>query len=138
MFGHCIGRLTKDAVLEDRNVGEETVKVCNFNIAENKATNKKDAQGKTIYKTEYHRITLWRRQAEALVPYLKQGKRIFAEGEVTAEAWMNRNQQVQPVLHFNSPTIQLLDGPANTGATAEPTEPVAAAQLADPEDLPFA
>lgn len=138
MFGHFIGRVTKDVVLEDRNVGNETVKVCNFNVAENFATNKKDQQGKTIYRTEYHRVTLWRRQAEALAPYLKSGKRIFVEGEGSAESWVNNAQQIQSVIHFSSPTIKLLDGPANVGAAAEPTEPVAAAQLADPEDLPFA
>lgn len=138
MNGHFIGRITKDAVLEDRTVGNENIKVCNFNVAENIATSKKDQQGKTIYRTEYHRVTLWRKQAEVLAPYLKQGKRIFVEGEGIAEAWMNRAQQVQAVMHFSSPAIQLLDGPANTGATAEPTEPVPAANLADPEDLPFA
>lgn len=131
-----VGRITKDAVLEERNVG----KVTNFNVAVNtrKATAEKDANGKRKYKveTEYYRITLWREKAESMVPYLTKGRLVgITCSDYTLEVWMDRNSQAHPVVHCTNPSIELLD--ANKKAEEEPGETTAPAPAVEPDELPF-
>ena len=136
---HIVGRITKDAELNTRKIGDAEVFVTNFNVAVNtrKATADKDpATGKRLYKTttDYFRVTLWRDQAKAMVPYLTKGRLVAIDGSFELETWMDRQNQVHPIAHFTSPEIELLD--ANKKADDEPGETVAAPN-ADPDELPF-
>ena len=84
-----VGRITKDATLEERSAG----KVTNFNVAVNtrKATAEKAENGKRKYKveTEYYRITLWRELAESMVPYLTKGRLISVTSkDFVQEVWI--------------------------------------------------
>ena len=126
----CItGRITKDAVLDTREVG----KVTNFNVAVNKRkpTAEKDENGKRIYKTvtKYIRVTMWRDLAESLVPYLQKGRQVaIASNDIDLEVWMDRQNQAHPVIHLTNPTFEFLD--AGKQEKEPPVETVDA-------DLPF-
>lgn len=121
MNTHCIGRVTKDAQIVTRTIGEAQVPVTNFFIAVN------DRKTKA---TTYVKVTLWREYAQKMTPYLKKGKRLSVEGTFTLETWMNRENQVIPSLHFSNPDILLLDD-----AQGKPEEAPEAA--VEDEELPF-
>jgi len=130
-----VGRITKDATLEERSAG----KVTNFNVAVNtrKATAEKAENGKRKYKTEteYYRITLWRELAESMVPYLTKGRLISVTSkDFVQEVWMDRQNQTHPVIHCTNPAIELLD--ANKKADEEPGETTPAPAV-EPDELPF-
>ncbi len=132
-----IGRITKDAKLEERNGG---LKVTNFNVAVNtrKATAEKDANGKRVYKTEteYYRISIWREMAESLTPYLGKGRLVaVSSNDYSLETWMDKQNVVRPVIHMTNPKIELCD--ANKTKDDEPTETVEAAPVEAPDELPF-
>ena len=133
-----VGRITKDAELNIRKAGETEIPVTNFNVAVNtrKATAERDAQGKRVYKTstDYIRVTLWRDHAKSMVPYLQKGRLVAVTGDFELETWMDRQNQVHPIAHMTSPSIELLD--ANKVKDDEPTETVAAVEV-DPDELPF-
>lgn len=135
---NIVGRITKDATLEIRKVGETEIPVTNFNVAVNtrKATSKRDQNGKRIYETltDYFRVTLWRDHAKAMVPYLQKGRLISVQGDFELETWMDRQNQIHPVAHFASPAIELLD--ASKTQTEEPTETTPAPAV-EPDELPF-
>lgn len=132
-----VGRITKDAEL----VMRKDIPVTNFNVAVNtrKATAEKDENGKRVYavKTDYFRVTLWREQAKAMVPYLTKGRLVSIQGDFELETWLDRENQVHPVVHFTSPAVELLD--ANKQKAEEPTEATTTpATEIDPDELPFA
>ena len=126
------GRITRDAVLETRKVGGADTAVVNFNVAVNTRTGKKDEAGKTVVKTDYIRVTLWREYAKAMASCLKQGRMISVSGDFDLETWMDRSNQVHPVAHLTNPAIELLDK-----KPGEPEEPAETTPDAQPEELPF-
>lgn len=135
---NIVGRITKDAELNIRKVGETEIPVTNFNVAVNtrKATAKRDANGKRIYDTvtDYFRVTLWRDHAKAMVPYLQKGRLVAVQGEFELETWMDRQNQVHPIAHLTSPAIELLD--ASKAKEEEPVETTAAPAV-EADELPF-
>ena len=124
------GRITKDAELVIR----QDIPVTNFSVAVNdrKTTAKKDENGKRIYneKTDFIRVTLWRDQAKAMVPYLQKGRLISVSGDFDFEMWMDKKNVGHATAHFTSPKIELLD------ASRKPEEPAEEPSV-DPEELPF-
>ena len=133
-----VGRITKDAELAVRKVGETEIPVTNFNVAVNtrKATAERDANGKRVYKTitDYFRVTLWRDHAKSMVPYLQKGRLVSITGDFELETWMDRQNQVHPIAHFTSPAIELLD--AGKAKEDEPAETAPAPEV-EPDELPF-
>lgn len=136
------GHLTKDAELKIRNIGDTQVKVCNFTVAVNrrKATSKRDENGKRVFDTlvKYVRVALWRDQAEALAPYLKQGREVLVQGEPDLDIWLNAEKQNVPEIKLTSPVVTLLGASKKGDAVTAPAE--TAAVVNEPEeddDSPF-
>ena len=136
-----VGRITRDAVLNTSKTGD--LPVTDFNVAVNtrKATAARDENGKRIYRveTDYFKVTIWREQAKNLTQFLKKGRLVGIVGDFTMETWVDRENKVHPICHFNSPTIELLDAnrtneePPVEASSAE-TAPV---QETEPDELPF-
>ena len=134
-----VGRCTKDAILETRKVGRDGKehKVVNFNVATNKRVidREKTTAEKTAWKqvAEYTQVTLWDRYAESLAPYLQKGRLISLVGDYQADTWMNRDNQVLPLIKMVNPEIELLDGQKKTSEEPAPT-----ISETEEDDLPFA
>ena len=133
------GRVTKDVVLETRKVAGEDRKVANFNVAINVPTGRRDENGKRVYETEYVKVSLWGRVAEAYAKYLYKGREIEAIGNSRLEVWTDRNNQIHPVEHMTNPEIELkgqnrqAEEPTVTEtAVAEPLP-----EIIDADELPF-
>lgn len=56
-----------------------------FSIATNEGYT--DKEGNRIDQTEWHNITLWRRQAEVAEKFLKKGSLIYLEGRLRNRSW---------------------------------------------------
>lgn len=83
-----VGNLGRDAELRATPSGAS---VSNFSIATTENWTGKD--GSKQEKTEWHRIVLWGKTADALQPYLTKGKQIYIEGRLETRQWEKDGQK---------------------------------------------
>lgn len=101
-----IGNLGKDAAVNTVN-GRNVI---NFSVAHKEKF--KDAQGNPKERTTWVECAYWTDRT-AVVPYLKKGTMVFAEGSPEADAYMNRENQAAATLRMRVQTVQLLGGNNN-------------------------
>lgn len=100
------------------------IAVCSFSVATNKVTGKGEARKS---KTTWFRVTVWRERAETAAQYIKKGMKIMVVGEISASAYIDRQQQPQAALELTAHTFQFLDRPPEHGESG------AANQMSDDE-----
>ena len=83
-----IGNLGGDPEVRAITSGD---KVANFNIATTERFT--DRSGNQQEKTEWHRIVLWRKQAEIAERYLRKGSQVYIEGKLQTRSWDDQNGQ---------------------------------------------
>ena len=143
-----VGNLGRDAELRYTPGGAP---VATLNLATTEVWNDK-ASGQKQEKTEWHRITLWGKQAESLSEYLTKGKQIYVEGRLQTRKWQDKDGNDKYTTEIRADRITLLGGggggraegaggarpqraAAPSGADHEPMgEPIA--DLTD-DDIPF-
>lgn len=59
--------------------------VCNFSVATSDVYN--DRAGQRQERTEWHRVEVWGKQAEACGKYLDKGRLVYVEGQIRTESW---------------------------------------------------
>jgi len=77
-----VGNLGRDAEVRFTPSGAA---VANFSIATTEVWN--DKSGQKQEKTEWHKVVLWGKAAEALKDYLVKGKQIYVEGRLETRKW---------------------------------------------------
>lgn len=77
-----VGRLGKDPETRYTNSGDA---VCNFSMATDESF--KNRAGERQKKTEWHRVTVWGKQAEIAQQYLKKGSLLYVEGKIQSREW---------------------------------------------------
>ena len=111
------------------------VPVTDFSVAVNKRYTNKD--GERIERTTWYKVTCWRKLAETCAQYLKKGRTVIVEGDLTAEAYTDgtasrRPSWSSPRRACSSSAAARADGesePAGNGAPAGP--------VVDEDELPF-
>ncbi|MHB8629912.1 MAG: single-stranded DNA-binding protein [Aggregatilineales bacterium] len=100
--------------------------VTNFSVAVNKSV--RNAQGDRTQKTTWFNVALWGERAETLVSYLKKGTLLLVTGEVSADAYSDK-QTGKPLgsLKLVAGRVQLLspkpeEEPPNEDADHEASE----------------
>lgn len=81
-----MGRVGNDPEL--RTIGEGT-SVLNLSIATSETYNSSD--GQKVEKTEWHRVTFWRKAAEIVAQYIKKGDALYVEGPMRYRKWTDDN-----------------------------------------------
>lgn len=81
-----IGHLGRDAELRYTPGG---VAVATLNLATSKVWN--DKQGQKQEKTEWHRVVLWGKLADALAEFLTKGKQVYVSGELQTRQWDDKD-----------------------------------------------
>ena len=120
-----IGNLTVDP--EIRKVGEN--QVCNFSVAINRRLKNGEER------TAYVRVAVWGAQAEACHKYLKKGRKVYAEGEIGASAYTNKEGKSVASLELNNARVEFLDSPATKPQETNYDAPV---EVTDEDgELPF-
>ena len=107
-----IGNLGSDPELKYTPDG---VPVANFSLATNESWNDKDGQRQE--RTEWHRLVLWRRQAEVAQQYLKKGAKIYVEGKLQTRSWDDQSGQKRYMTEVVVFDMQMLDSRGEGGGS---------------------
>ncbi|SRR5690625_2111184 len=84
------------------------------NIAKAKfslATNQrfKNKAGEWVEQTEWHRIVVWRKQAEIAAKFLRKGSKIYLEGQLKTRSWVGKDDRQKSVTEIIVDEMILLD-----------------------------
>ncbi|MBZ5643751.1 MAG: single-stranded DNA-binding protein [Acidobacteriia bacterium] len=98
-----VGRLGKDP--ETRYTGGGQA-VCHFSLATDETF--KDRSGERQKRTEWHRITVWGKQAEIAQQYLKKGSQIYLEGSIRTNEYTDKEGQKKTSYEINCSNFRML------------------------------
>lgn len=139
-----IGNLGRDAELRYTPGGAA---VSNFNMATTDVY--KDKEGQKKEDTQWHRIVLWGKVAEALQDYLVKGKSVYVEGKLQTRKWKDKDGNDKYTTEVRGDRVVLLgskgDGGGRGGHVSDEAvggemgraaEPSGDAPLTD-DDIPF-
>ena len=98
-----IGRLGADVELKYTQAG---VPVANFSVATDESYT--DQQGNKVEKTEWHRVTVFQRQAENCAQYIGKGSLVCVEGSIQTRQWQDQNGQQRYTTEIKAQRVQFL------------------------------
>ncbi len=81
--------------------------IASFSMASN--TFKNSANGK-VEKTDWFRVTAFGRQAETLARYVRKGTRLYVQGRLTFNPWIDKNESPQSGAEIVLQEFQFLSG----------------------------
>ncbi|MEG3765470.1 single-stranded DNA-binding protein [Alteromonas sp. 14N.309.X.WAT.G.H12] len=82
--------------------------VANLSLATSESW--KDQQGQVQERTEWHRLTMYRRLAEIAGEYLKKGSQIYCEGKLQTRKWQDQQGQDRYTTEIIVDQMQMLGG----------------------------
>lgn len=107
-----IGNVGRDPDIQETKSG---TKVAHFSIA----TNRRLAAGSDEEeRTDWHRLTLWSKQAQFAEDYIKTGDRIYVEGRLEYDSY-ERDGVVIPTAEITVHEVLLLSSKRETGQMEE-------------------
>lgn len=143
-----IGRLGKDPDFRTTPTG---IAVASFSLATDEK--RRSESGELTSKTEWHRIVLFRRQAEVARDFLRKGSLIYLEGKIHYDSYDNKEGVKVYTTEIQGDHFQMLDSRSDRGEGAPRYEPAAESsgggvesnlnrkrvdeEIAADDDLPF-
>ena len=106
-----IGNLGKDPEVRYTGSGQA---VASFSLATSERFKNKQS-GEWEEKTEWHRVTLWGKQAEVAGEYLAKGKNVFIEGRLQTRKWTDRDGNEKYTTEVVGERMQMLGGKGDGG-----------------------
>ena len=82
--------------------------VANLSLATSESW--KDQHGQVQERTEWHRLTMYRRLAEIAGEYLKKGSQIYVEGKLQTRKWQDQQGQDRYTTEIIVDQMQMLGG----------------------------
>lgn len=82
--------------------------VANFSIATSESW--KDQQGQPQERTEFHRLTMYKRLAEIAGEYLKKRSQVYVEGKLQTRKWQDQQGQDRYTTEIVVDNMQMLGG----------------------------
>jgi single-strand DNA-binding protein len=101
-----VGNLGRDAEMRYTTGGSA---VATLNMATQEKWRDK-ASGEKKESTEWHRVIVWGKTAEALAEYLTKGKQIYVEGKLTTRKWTDKDGKDRYSTEIKAESIVLLSG----------------------------
>jgi single-strand DNA-binding protein len=89
--------------------------VCEFRVATNETWTGRDGQRQE--RTEWHRIVVWGKQAEACSKYLSKGRQVFVEGRLRTRSWEDRDGNKRYTTEIVASDVQFLAGGGSGGGS---------------------
>lgn len=99
-----VGNLGRDPEVRYTASGDA---MCNLSLATTD-TWKDKATGEKKDQTEWHRISLFGRQAEIAGQYLKKGSQIYVEGSLRTRKWQDQNGQERYSTEIRADSFKML------------------------------
>ncbi|ULJ59835.1 single-stranded DNA-binding protein [Wielerella bovis] len=100
-----IGRLGRDPEVRYMPNGEA---VCNFSVATSETWNDRNS-GQRQERTEWHNITLYRRQAEVAGQYLRKGSQVYLEGRIQSRKYIDKQGMERTAYDIICNEMKMLD-----------------------------
>ena len=110
-----IGRLGKDPDI--RQVGENGTTLANLSVATSES--KKNNQGDWEEHTEWHRVTVWGRQADAVAEYLSKGSQVYIEGKLQTRQYEDKDGNQRYTTEIVAWNVIFLGGGSGGGQGAD-------------------
>ncbi len=88
----------------------------------------------TAYPTK---VTCWRKLAETCAQYLKKGRTVIVEGDLTAEAYTDKDGKPQAKLVITATSVQFVGGGRGDGEGEPAVNGAPAGPVVDEDELPF-
>ena len=118
-----VGRLGKDPEVRYLPDGGA---VCNITLATSE-TWKDKTSGEKQEKTEWHRVTFYRKLAEIAGEYLKKGREVYVEGRLETRKWTDKEGKDRYTTEIIANEMQMLGSRPSGGSEAMASGPKAAA-----------
>lgn len=99
-----IGRLGRDPELRYTQSGAP---VASLNIATDESYTDRD--GNKVDRTEWHRVSVFQRQAENCANYLTKGSLVYVEGSLQTRKWQDQQGQDRYTTEIKAQRVQFLD-----------------------------
>lgn len=99
-----IGNLGADPDMRYTGSGQG---VCELRIA---TTEKWTKDGQANEKTEWHRVVVWGKTAEACAKYLAKGRQVYVEGRIQTRSYDDREGQKRYITEIVASDVQFLGG----------------------------
>lgn len=91
--------------------------VTNLSVATNRTTVSNDGSKKE--ETQWHKATIWGKNAENCAKYLEKGSRIYIEGELQVKNWTDKEGLIRKNAEIIVSEILFLGGNKNKSSTQE-------------------
>ena len=78
------------------------------------------ASGEKREVVEWHRITLYRRQADVAAQFLKKGSKVYIEGRLRTRKWQDQSGQERYITEILTDKIVLLDSKSTSAGSNNP------------------
>jgi single-strand DNA-binding protein len=127
-----IGHLGKDAEVRYTQTGQACA---NFSVAASETWRGSDGEKKE--RTEWVRVVLWGKPAEALKSYLVKGKQVYVEGRLQTREW-EKDGRKHYATEVVASQVTLLGGGGGARRDREPGVPTSEREsdAAAPDDIP--
>ncbi len=99
-----VGRLGQDPELRYAQNGTA---IASMSVATDESYN--DREGNKVERTEWHRVSVFQRQAENCANYLSKGSLVFVEGSLQTRKWQDQNGQDRYTTEIKAQRVQFLD-----------------------------
>lgn len=99
-----IGRLGRDPELRYTQSGSP---IATLNVATDESYTDRD--GNKVERTEWHRVSVFQRQAENCANYLGKGSLVYVEGSLQTRKWQDQNGQDRYTTEIKAQRVQFLD-----------------------------
>lgn len=107
-----IGNLGKEP---ETKITDNGTFIANFSIASNTVKNTPEGR---VEKTDWFRVTAFGKQAETIARYVRKGHRLYVQGRLTFNPWLDRNDSPQSGAEIVLQEFQFLTGKQeNDGGT---------------------
>lgn len=108
-----IGNLGKEP---ETKITDNGTFIANFSIASNTFRNTPDGR---VEKTDWFRVTAFGKQAETIARYVRKGHRLYVQGRLTFNPWLDKNESPQSGAEIVLQEFQFLTGKQDGDAGAE-------------------
>ncbi len=79
----------------------------------------KDKGGEKQERTEWHRVSMFGKQAEIAGQYLKKGSQVYIEGSLQTRKWQDKDGKDQYTTEIRADRMQMLGGRSGSGGSAD-------------------
>lgn len=112
-----VGRLGLDPEIKYTHGG---IPVANLSVATDESY--RDASGKRINKTEWHKVVVWGLFAETCAQHLEKGHQVSIEGSLATRSW-DKNGEKRYSTEIKASKVEFLNKTSSAGKSKEKTQP---------------